>query len=495
MSPVTRQDPDRESPRLRHRILRAGTWAGSGFILDKLIAAVQLVVLARILTPGDFGLMAASAAILLATLTISEWGVDSALIAKSEVNDDDLALAWNLTLTRGAFMALLVWSCAGFIGDVMQMPMLASLLRVHAWALILQGAQSPVMALWGKRLDLRRRVTFDVIRRGVEAAVTMTLAVAYRNVWALVIGQLAALAVGCGLSFWMAPFRPRWSWRRSSWSYFVRYGRPLNVTTWCAFAVMTGGELVIARVQGPEALGFYQVALAIPLLMGARATALMQQISLPTYAALQRDRPGMVRVFELHLRLVSLVYLPVAVVMAVLAPVIVPLLFGAQWLGSVDALRMGSLYAVCAGYASVMAALHYGAGRPDLQMTGWIGQCAIYVIMVVPMTVRFGILGAAGSLAASYVLGLVLQGIGTRRLLGSAADEAFRSSGRLGVVVGLSVAAVILGALMQNRAAAPWMPALAWVAGGGLFGWYVWSIELPKLKALWTYQAQVVRTS
>src|ERR1051326_4006418 len=68
-------------PRLRHRILQAGGWAGVGFVLDKVIAAIQLMVVARLLGPADFGVMAASATIVLAFMTISELGLESALIA------------------------------------------------------------------------------------------------------------------------------------------------------------------------------------------------------------------------------------------------------------------------------------------------------------------------------------------------------------------------------------------------------------------------------
>lgn len=485
------ENPD--SVRLRHRILRAGGWAGAGFVLDKLIAAVQLMVVARILTPGDFGLMTASAAVLLAMLTISELGSDSALIAKGEVKDDDLAVVWTLTVGRGVLMAISVWACADIIAEFMQMPSLATLLRVHAWALILQGAQSPVMALLVKNLDLRRRVTLDVARRGVEAVVTLSLALAYRNVWAMVIGQLVALGVGSLLSFRVAPFRPRWSWHRSSLSYFLHYGKHLNVTTLCAFGVMTGGELVIGRLQGPEGLGLYQVALAIPLLIGARATALVQQISVPTYATLQRDRSGVARVFDLQMGLIGVIYIPLAVCIAALAPVLVPLLFGPQWLSIVDALRIFCLYAVCAGYSSVMASLHYGAKRPDIQMKSWVWQCALYVAAIVPMTMHFGLVGAAASLTASYVLGVVLQGIGTRQLLGPSADATFWSLGRTGFVVGLLGGALVAIAHLQTADAIPWVLISASMVGAGLFAWYLWSLEVPRLKALWKYQSQGVK--
>ncbi|MDH5740736.1 MAG: oligosaccharide flippase family protein, partial [Nitrospira sp.] len=288
------------TPRLRDRILHAGGWAGGGFLFDKVMAAVQLVILARILAPADFGMMAASAAVLLAMLTISELGIESALITKENVTKEDLATAWSASALRGLVMASGVWMMAGMIGELMRMPLLEPLLCIHAWALIIHGLYSPALALMMKRLELKRRVTLDVIRRGVEVTVTLTIALIYRTVWALVIGQLVALTVGCLLSFRITQFVPHWSLKGSSISYFVHYGSRLNVITLCAFAVMTGGEFVIGRLLGAEALGMYQLALAIPLLIGARATALMQQISVPTYASLQQDQLGVIRVFNLQ---------------------------------------------------------------------------------------------------------------------------------------------------------------------------------------------------
>ncbi len=264
------------------------------------------------------------------------------------------------------------------------MPQLASLLRVHAWLLVLQGLQSPAMAIVLKNLDLRLRVTMDLVRRVIEAGAIIALALWLRNVWALLLGQLVGMSVGSLLSFWVAPFRPRLSLYRPARNYFLRYGKQLNVTTLCIFGVMSGGELVIGRVLGQEALGLYQIALAIPLLLGVRATVLIHQISMPTYALLQRDRLGVARVFELQMGLVGLIFIPLAAGVAVLAPIIVPVAFGPQWLAIVSPLRMLCLYAVCAGYLSIMTALHYGANRPDLQMKIWGGQCLFLVSPALP---------------------------------------------------------------------------------------------------------------
>lgn len=472
--------------RLRHRILQAGGWAGTGFVLDKVIAAIQLMTVARLLTPADFGVMAASATIILAFMTISELGLESALIAKAQVDREDLAVAWTAAIARGVLMAACVWTAADVIGQAMQMPQLASVLRVHAWLLVLQGLQSPAMAIVLKNLDLRRRVTMDLVRRVIEAGAIITLALWLRSVWALLLGQLVGMCVGSLLSFWVAPFRPRLSLDRPACNYFLRYGKQLNVTTLCIFGVMSGGELVIGRLLGQDALGLYQIALAIPLLLGVRATVLIHQISMPTYALLQRDRPGVVRVFELQMGLVGLIFIPLAASVAVLAPVIVPLAFGPQWLAIVGPLRVLCLYAVCAGYMSVMTALHYGANRPDLQMKSWAWQCLFYAVAIVPLTMGFALTGAAAALVASYVVGVWLQGRGTRALLGAEVGATFWSIGRACLLAGL-LAGIILLISGATPTPSSWLLVSA-CSGGGLYAGYLWLVEVPRLRVLWEHR-------
>jgi O-antigen/teichoic acid export membrane protein len=457
-------------------------------MLDKVIAAIQLMVVARLLVPADFGVMAASATIVLAFMTISELGLESALIAKAKVDQEDLAVAWTVAIARGSVMAACLWASAEMIGQAMQMPQLASLLRVHAWLLVLQGLQSPAMASVLKNLNLRRRVSMDLLRRVIEATAIITLALWLRNVWALLLGQMVGMCVGSLLSFWVAPFRPRLSLYRPACDYFLRYGKHLNVTTLCIFGVMSGGELVIGRILGQEALGFYQIALAIPLLLGVRATVLIHQISMPTYALLQQDQPGVARVFELQMGLVGLIFIPLAAGVAVLAPVIVPLAFGPQWLAIVDPLRMLCVYVVFAGYSSVMTALHYGANRPDLQMKSWGAQFLFYAMVIVPLTMGFGLIGAAAALVASYAVGVLLQSMGTRSLMGTAVNATFWSVGRSSLLAGFLAGIILLMSETTATTPAAWVLVSTCLGALGLYGWYLWSMEVPRLKVLWEYR-------
>jgi hypothetical protein len=223
-------------------------------------------------------------------------------------------------------------------------------------------------------------------------------------------------------------------------------------------------------------------------LLGVRVTVLIHQISMPTYALLQQDRLGVARVFELQMGLVGLIFIPLAAGVAVLAPVIVPLAFGPQWFAIVDPLRILCVYAVCAGYSSVMTALHYGASRPDLQMKSWGAQFLVYAVVLVPLTMGFGLAGAAAALVASYVVGVLLQSMGTRSLMGTAVHATFWSVGRSSLLASF-LAGIIL--LMSETTAAPpaaWVLASTCLGALALYGWYFWSMEVPRLKVLWEHR-------
>jgi O-antigen/teichoic acid export membrane protein len=483
--PSSKTAPDR----LRTRILRAGGWATTGFALDKVIAAVQLVVLTRLLTPADFGLMVASAAILLALLTLGEMGIESALVSRREVRDDDLSVAWTLSLLRAAALAACLWAGAGLAADAMRMPELAALLRVHALALLIQGAQSPALALLLRNLDLGRRVRLDLARRVAEAACTIGLAVWLRSVWALLLGQLAGFLVGSLLSYAMAPWRPRWSLHRESLETFWRYGRHFNLMTVLMFGVMSGGELIIGRMLGMTQLGLYQVAQAIPLLIGVRLTAVVHQVSFPAYSLLQKDHAGLVRTFAFQMGLTAACVAPVMVVLALAAPEIVAVLFGPPWAGTVEPFRALCLYAACAGFSGVMAAVHYGVNRPDIQSRVWMVQFAVYAAAIVPAILHGGLTGAAWVLSASYLAGFLVQIGWTAKLLGDTTQVVSPALRQAVAVVALIGVLLIVLWILPGAHLSPGVSTLGWAVGAVLYALYVRYVAYRRLRALWAQAA------
>jgi O-antigen/teichoic acid export membrane protein len=389
----------------------------AGFVLDKVMAAGQLMVVARLLMPEDFGLMAAVAVVMVTLLTLSELGLEQALLTRQEFSQQDMAVAWTLAVCRGTFLMLGVWICAAPLAAMFKTTELEPLLRAYAISLLIQSLHSPALAGLLKNLEHKRRVQFDLVRRAVETCVTIGLALWWRNVWALVGGQLAGFVVGSLLSYVIAPFIPRLSFSQPSRSYLLQYGRQVNRTTWLILGVTSGGEFVIGRLLGLEALGLYQIAMVLPLVLSTRLPLLMNQVSLPTYVLLERDRPAVVRGFLLQMVGMASVLGALSLGMAVWAPAIVEVIGGAKWAGAAGPLKILSLYAFCCGLSTLIGSLHYGLRRPDVQTKIWLVQFLVYAVVLVPFTAAAGLIGSAWALSFAYCIGLILHLYYTRILL------------------------------------------------------------------------------
>ncbi len=477
---------------VRGRIAVAGAWVTAGFVLDKVLGAGQMVVVARLLTPVDFGLMAATAVVLVGFLTVTEMGIESALVSRERPSETDLAVAWTLSIGRALMLATVLWASAGLIADFYRSPELMTIIRVYVMALIIQAAQSPAMALLLRNLELGRRVRLDLMRRLIDLTATVGLAFLLRNVWALVLGQLIAFTVTAALSYRVAPFRPRLSLERGTLRYFRRYGGQVSVTAICIFLVTSGGEVVVGRLLGVGVLGVYQIAMVIPTLLGIRALVVMHQVAFPTYVALRDDLEGLGRAFRVQVSVVVVWLVPLTGGVALLAPDLVPLLFGERWVTAVRPLQILTLYAFCAGLCGVMASLHYGVNRPDFQRRIWLAQAALYVIAIWPAARLSGLIGVCAVLTAAYCLGLALHVWFTWRVLGRLAWGAAADVLRVGAVVGvlLLVAALVTQWRAEWRAVELVVPMVALV---GSYGVYVWRVEVPHLRALWVGAPHVAR--
>ena len=278
-----------------------------------------LALIATVSRPSWMGacaVMAASAAVLLAIQTFSELGLEPAVIAKPKLTDEDLRVAWTLSVIRGAVLTVGLWGLADVIAGSMRIPELGSFLRIHAAGVLVQSLHSPALFVLLKQLDLRRRVSFDLSRRLVESAVTIGLAWWWHSAWALLGGQLVAFCFGSLLSFWVAPCRISWSLDRAALRSLWSYGRYQNLTAWFLFTVMSGGDFVVGRLQGVAGLGQYQLAMAIPTMIGIRAMSVISQISMPTYALMQKDRAGVLRALSLQMSLTGMVVVPTAMAVA-----------------------------------------------------------------------------------------------------------------------------------------------------------------------------------
>jgi O-antigen/teichoic acid export membrane protein len=453
-------DPQEASPKpsaleLEGRILRNTGWVGISLGVKQAGSLLALIVLARILEPSDFGLVALAWGVLYFIEQIQETGLGSALVYRR--NDVEAAAATVLIyaplLSVVGYLA--VFAAAPLAARFFHAPELADVLRVMALVLVFRGLGVVPGAILERSLDFRSRTIAEVAATFVQIGVFIGLAVAGFGVWSLVIGNLASQAVQATLYWLFVPWRPslrRWS--RPILVDLVRYGRFVGGANVLTVLSNTVDNLVIGRMLGTSSVGLYGAAFRLANFPNSVVGHTVGRTMFSVYSMLQDDLAAFRYAYLRNLERVALLAVPVSVGLIVAAEPIVLALLGDRWLAAVPALRILGVYGLIKSFGAMSVEALKGAGAPHWPFV----FSSVYLVVAIPalvvLTAAFEITGAAvAMLIAVAAVALPLIAITARRLDLSALDLA-RTLAPSALCSAL-LAATLGALLVQSRSLAP----------------------------------------
>jgi O-antigen/teichoic acid export membrane protein len=415
--PPTGPPSSPESPLSRAAVSAVG-WQGLSYLLGKLLILLSTVVLARLLTPLDFGVVGLALVFIAYVEGITDLGVAEALVympANDEGNDAALflSLLWSAVLTAIAMVA------APFIAGFFHRPDITTMFRVLSLALLIRGTAEVPEALLRKNLRFRQRLKADLGRVLAQAGVSIALAFAGLGPWAIVYGYLSASVIWSVVAWALVPYRPG----RRFWAPAERMARPL-----LAFGVPAAGNvlllsvvfdidyLIVGRQLGPQALGWYTLAFRIPELVIINVFSVLSAVAFPIFSkaqgAVERLRRGYVKAVALQ----SAYGVGAGVGLAMIAPMAVHVVFGPHWAQSVVPLEALALYAAFRALGVGSIDVYKATGRPRLAF--WLSVVRLLAILpALLIAVRFGIAGVAWAQAVvALLLAVLMQAVASRVL-------------------------------------------------------------------------------
>ncbi|QXQ05070.1 lipopolysaccharide biosynthesis protein [Sphingosinicellaceae bacterium] len=346
---------------LRSKLAGGAAWLTVARALTNLIAFVSTLVLARILTPADFGLVALATTMLAVISAVTEMSLASALIHHAAPTEEHFHTAWTLNVTRAVFVGMAFCAAALPVAQAYKDPRLASVMIVLGLLTMVNGAANPKLVVFQRRLQFRQDVALNVSSKLAGLIAALTVAFVYRSYWALVIGSVATQFVYISMSYWFMPYRPRPTWRHSrdlwSFSIWLTLSQAVNTLNW------KSDQLLIGTFLGRIPLGIYTVGDNLASIATREATAPLTQTLFPAFTQL-RDQPDRLRhAYQSAQSLVSAVALPAAVGCALLADLIVRLTIGDKWLPAVIVIQVLSCVFGLQTLSSVVQPLALATGK------------------------------------------------------------------------------------------------------------------------------------
>jgi len=387
---------------VRRKLATGASWMVAVRIVDRTLGLVSTIILARLLVPKDFGLVAMATSVLALLELTSNFGFDIALIRQSGTDRTQYDTAWtfNALLGLGITIALiaLAYPAARFYGE----PRVVGVIFALAAAPLIQGFENIGVVMFRKELNFRAEFMWLTGKRLAGLAVVLPLAFVLRSYWALVIGIMAGRLAGVLLSYGAHPYRPRIS--IASRRDLLGFSKWILLLSMLQFLLQRCADLIVGRTLGAGPLGIYNVALEVASLPTTELVAPINRAVYPAFAKIAGDRAQLKHEYLAVIGIIALFALPAASGLAAVAAQVVPLLLGEKWVEAVPLIKvLAVLGAVQFAYTNAYS-VFLAVGRPGFQVTLNAINVPLIVGLMIYLTAQQGIIGAAWAAAVAGTL-------------------------------------------------------------------------------------------
>jgi len=381
--------------RLSQRVVHAGFWAFALRITDRLFELARTIVLARVLSPNDFGLFGIALLGLSALNTFSQTGFQAALVQKKGDIKPYLDTAWTVQVIRGFVLAGILFGIAPYVASFFGEPMAAPLLRVLGLSAVFQGLTNIGVVYFQKELEFHKRFIYMFSGTLADLGVAIPAALILRNAWALVLGLLAGNFVRMAVSYLIHPYRPKVWLDSPKVKELSTFGKWILGSSAIIFLATQGDDIFLGKILGATALGLYQMAFRFSNLVATEITHVTSQVTFSVYSKLQDKPPKLREAFLQTVDVVMSLSLPLAGGILVLASDFVWLFLGKAWVQIIPALQILTISGLIRSITATSGPLYKAIGRPNIGFWTNVVRLGTMAIAIYPLTKSYNMNGTA----------------------------------------------------------------------------------------------------
>jgi len=476
-------DHGSETGPLQSRVARGLAWTLVDHWGSQLFNLAVFVLLARLLIPDDFGLVALAAVFVAFAQLIVDQGLGDALIQRREVTRSHIDTAFWVAVATAAVLTLIGVLLAIPLAAVLGEPELQPIIQVLSLTFVLSAVTSVQVALLRRELAFRSLAIRSLLAAVVGGVVSVPMAYLGFGAWALV-GQQVAAALASVVSLWaVSPWRPS---LRASGAHFrelFSFGAHVVGSDVLNFLGRNSDNLLVGVVLGPTALGFYAVGYRILEVTQRMLVNVARKITFPALSRLQDDRDRLRRAYLRVTRVSSALILPGYLGLALVAPELMRVLFGHRWEMSGPVAAILFLTGPVLTLQAFSGSLLNAAGHPEVTLRFRLISSVVNIVGFV-IAVPFGITAVAAAFVvrAYLLLPLILRWM--HRYVGLSVREYLAQLPMVAAVLAVKLVAADLGfgARLLGET----------VAGAAAFGLVLWAVEGPLVHEVLTLARQAL---
>lgn len=382
-------------PDTAKRLARGAGWLYAYRWGERLLDLISIVVLARLLTAEDFGIVAIAASVVAIIEGLSNFDVDKALIHHRDAHRSLYDTGWTLSSLRGILTALVMAVIALWLTEERIAPVLLAL----SISPLLKGISNPRFVIFERDLVYSRLAWLSLGSKVVTFTVTLVLAVLYQSYWALVWGTLGGALTNAVLTYALKPYRPRVSLQRTR--EIFAFSGWMSLTSVITTLSMETDKIIVGRLLGVADAGRYFMTQRVGVLPTRELISPLQRILFPSFSEIAEDRRRLRRVVVESINVLGGLSLPAGFGFALVANDLVPLALGAEWNPIVPLLIILVPFLGLRGTLSMTLPCVMAMGRTRMLFKVSTVYALVHIPAFVTGTVFYGLIGAIGSIVAA----------------------------------------------------------------------------------------------
>ena len=379
---------------LRQQAVKSVFWVGSTKALAQVISLAASVIVMRILSPADYGMMGMALAYHGILFIIYDVGIGLAVLQKKDLTEDESQSAFWFTVVIGFILYALSWKIALLCANFFSTDQIIPLIRVLSLSIIFLSIQEIPYCLMAKKFEFKKRGIAELVSGIIGVFSCLVLALMGFKVWSLILSQVFKDLSLCILILFFSKWRIHFYFNWLHVKKLLKYGIPITGQSLLDYFNQSSDSVIIGRFLDQNALGYYQVALTLAKMPIQRVIALTNKVTMPVFAELQDDHEQLRHYFYKLFELISLFAFPVFLGIFLISEDIIVLVLSEKWIPSLFILRIFCIWAIIRSYTGFLLVVLKAKGNVNAAF-----KYSLYSSIILPLSfivgVRFGITGVA----------------------------------------------------------------------------------------------------
>lgn len=374
------------------------------------------IILARLLSPDDYGIIAMPLVFLAIAQCIIDSGFSTALIRKPELTEDDLSTAFYFNIGIGILCYAVLFFSSPLIADFYHTPILSSLLKVTALAVLFNPLCAVQQAILTRKIDFKTQAIVSLSGAVVSGIVGLYMAYNGLGVWSLVFQQVGGYVMRTILLWVLGKWKPKRLWSWESFRYLWGFGSKMLGSGLLDTIYSNIYPIVIGKYFSAQDLGNYTRAQQFSSLPSSNVTGVLQRVTFPVLSSIQNEDERLAKNYRKILKLSAFLVFPMMLMLSAIANPLVRILLTDKWIGCVILLQIVCFQMMWYPIHAINLNLLTVKGRSDLFFRLEIFK-KIMGVCIMFITIPHGIIWMVSGGIVSSMLSLIINTYYTGKLI------------------------------------------------------------------------------